>query len=200
MKAETTAVIWVDVDNEFLDEKGKLHGAVKEVLDENRVVENMNEVSRRARAAGAQVFFMPIQFSEDYREMGDDPNGIFRLVKDAGALKKGTWGTEVAQCLQVEDGDVVLGDKSTTCAFASTNLEGELRRRGVTHVALGGLLTNVCVESTMRTAYDKGFKVLSLTDCSATVSSSSHEAAVTHDWPMFSTPVTHQEFLEQLAP
>ncbi|MCH9647996.1 MAG: cysteine hydrolase [Deltaproteobacteria bacterium] len=198
MNPETTAVIWVDVDNEFLEEKGKLHGAVKEVLEKNRVVANMNELSRRAREAGVQVFFMPIQFSENYKEMGDDPDGIFKVVKDAGALKKGTWGAEVAQCLQVEDGDVVLGEKNTTCAFASTSLEEELRRRGVTHLALGGLLTNVCVESTMRTAYDKGFKVFSLTDCSATVSLSSHEAAVTHDWPLFSTPMTHSEFLGQL--
>lgn len=199
MNPKSNAIVWVDVDNEFLSEHGKLHGAVKEVLEKNHVVENMNELNRRAREKGVHVFFVPILFSDDYHEMGDDPQGIFRVVKEAGALKRGTWGTEVAESLEVHESDTVIDDKTSTCAFATTRLDDELRRRGITDIAVGGLLTNVCVESTLRTAYDKGYTLYSLTDCSATLSPESHDAAITHNWPLFSAPTTHREFIEKLG-
>ena len=56
------------------------------------------------------------------------------------------------------------------CGFASTNLVFILRSRGIKTVALGGFLTNCCVESTMRTAYEKGYDVITLKDCTATLS------------------------------
>lgn len=43
-----------------------------------------------------------------------------------------------------------------------------LRQRGVTTIALGGFLTNCCVESTMRSAYERGYQVVTLKDCVAT--------------------------------
>jgi len=43
-----------------------------------------------------------------------------------------------------------------------------LRQRGVTTIALGGFLTNCCVESTMRSAYERGYQVFTLKDCVAT--------------------------------
>lgn len=200
MDPKKTAVIWIDPDNEFLDARGKLHGAVKTVLEENRVVENINALNRHARSHGVQTFFVPIAFSDDYREMGDDPQGIFAVVKDADALQRDTWGTQVADVLEVAADDVVIGDKSTTCAFETTRLDAELKRRGITHVAIGGLLTNVCVESTLRSAYDKGYTVYAVTDCSATLSPEAHQASIDHNWPLFATPVTHDALIAALEP
>jgi ureidoacrylate peracid hydrolase len=84
-------------------------------------------------------------------------------------------------------------------AFASTNLDFILRSRGITTIALGGFLTNCCVESTMRTAYEKGYNVITLTDCTATVSEDEQRLAIEKNYPMFSRPVKHEEFLEQLG-
>ncbi len=51
-------------------------------------------------------------------------------------------------------------------AFPGSDLEDQLKANGIETVAIGGFLTNCCVESTMRTAYEKGFNVITLTDCS----------------------------------
>jgi nicotinamidase-related amidase len=51
----------------------------------------------------------------------------------------------------------------------------------------------------MRTAYELGYDVVTLKDCAATVSQEAHENAVQHDFPMFSHPMTHDEFLTKLA-
>ena len=198
MDPKNTAIVLVDDDNDFLSEDGKLYGAVKKVLERNQVVANINGLVNKARTKGVTIVHVPIVFSADYREMGDEPYGIFKVVKDTGAFQRDTWGAKVADVLDVQDSDIVVDNKSTTCAFATTDLDKVLGELGITHVALGGLLTNICIETTMRTAYDRGYKVYALTDCSATVGNEQQEASIKNNWPMFSVPLNHDDFLNQL--
>ena len=58
------------------------------------------------------------------------------------------------------DGDIVIEGKSGLDCFASTNLDFILRQRGITDLVIAGFLTNCCVELTMRSAYEKGFRVV----------------------------------------
>ena len=61
---------------------------------------------------------------------------------------------------------------------------------------LSGFLTNCCVESTMRTAYEKGFNVVTLTDLTATTTSEGQAAATGGTFGMFSSPMTSSEFVD----
>ena len=61
-------------------------------------------------------------------------------------------------------------------------------------MALAGFLTNCCVESTMRSAYERGYEVITLTDCLAGTSPEEHANAITYDYPMFSKPMTGGDF------
>lgn len=198
MDPKNTAIVLVDDDNDFLSEGGKLHGAIKEVLQDNQVVDNINDLISKARTKGVKIVHVPIAFSADYHEMGEEPYGVFKVVKDTGAFQRDTWGARVADVLDVRDTDIVVDNKSTTCAFATTDLDKILGEHSITNVILGGLLTNICIETTMRTAYDKGYKVYTLTDCSATVNNEQQEASVKNNWPMFSIPLTHDDILNQL--
>ncbi|CAN5359718.1 hypothetical protein BH23ACT7_BH23ACT7_12890 [soil metagenome] len=83
--------------------------------------------------------------------------------------------------------------------FASTNLDFMLRSKGIRTVVLGGFLTNCCVESTMRSAYENGYAVITLTDCVAATSVEEHDNAISYDFPMFSKPMTADEVIEQLS-
>jgi ureidoacrylate peracid hydrolase len=198
MNPENTAIVLVDDDNDFLTEGGKLHGAVKQVLESNNVVANINDLTDKAREKGVLVIHVPIMFSSNYHEMGDAPYGIFKVVKDTGAFQRDTWGAKVADVLEVQDSDIVVDGKSSTCAFATTDLKAILGKHGIKTIALGGLLTNICIESTMRTAYDQGFEVYTLTDCSATLDEETQRTAIELDWPMFSKPLSHDKFLKAL--
>ena len=62
--------------------------------------------------------------------------------------------------------------------------------RGCHGGRFGGFLTNCCVESTMRSAYEKGFEVVTLTDCVGATSAEEHTNAITYDYPMFSKPMS----------
>ncbi|MDB4064891.1 cysteine hydrolase [Flavobacteriaceae bacterium] len=95
-----------------------------------------------------------------------------------------------------EKEDVVVEGKRGLCGFHSTNLDFILRSKCIKNVAIAGFLTNCCVESTMRTAYESGYNVVTLTDCCAGLSTEEHNNAIEKDFPMFSQPMASTAFLE----
>merc|ERR1712061_411337 len=98
-----------------------------------------------------------------------------------------------------EDGDVVVTGKKGLDAFPGTDLEVQLKLHGIETIALAGFLTNCCVESTMRSACEKGFNVISLTDCTAATSVEGQAAATQGTFGMFSLPLNAQAFIDELA-
>ena len=94
-----------------------------------------------------------------------------------------------------QEGDLVVKGKSGLCGFHSTNLDFLLRQNDIMNVVLAGFLTNCCVESSMRTAYEHGYKVYTLKDCCAATSIAGQEAAFEHTFGMFSIPTTSDELI-----
>lgn len=199
MNPKETVVVLIEFQNEFASPSGGLYEAVKEVLEKNQTIPNTVDLVAKARAKGVQLIYVPIAFSEDYREMQPVPFGILKGVKDGKLFIKGSKAAEIIDELKPQSGDLVLEGKRGLCGFASTNLDFILRQHGFKNVALAGFLTNVCVESSMRSAYDLGYNVITLTDCTATTSMEIQEFTVKTNYPIYSHPMTHHEFLAQLA-
>jgi nicotinamidase-related amidase len=196
---KTTAVILIEYQNEFTTEGGVLHGAVAGVMKETGMLENSKKLAAEARRKGAAILHAPITFAAGYGELSAHPYGILKGVVDGKAFVKGSWGAAFVAGLEPEAGDIVIEGKRGLDTFASTNIDFILRNKGITTVALGGFLTNCCVESTMRTAYEHGFEVITLTDCVAATSAEEHHNAIKHDFPMFSKPMTSGAFLAALG-
>jgi nicotinamidase-related amidase len=199
MDPKNTAVVLVEFQNDFTTEGGTLHGAVQGVMESTGMLENAQAAVAAARAAGATIVHAPIQFAEGYNEITSTPYGILKGVVDSNSFVKGTWGAQIIDVLAPQDGDIVLEGKRGLDAFASTNLDFILRSKGIQTVVLGGFLTNCCVESTMRSAYERGFEVITLTDCVGATSAEEHANAITYDYPMFSKPMTAADFAGLLA-
>jgi nicotinamidase-related amidase len=140
----------------------------------------------------------PITFAEGYNEISAHPYGILKGVVDGNAFVKGTWGAHIVDDLAPQEGDIVVEGKRGLDTFASTNLDFMLRSKGITTIALGGFLTNCCVESTMRSGYENGYQVITLNDCVAATSIAEHDNALTYDFPMFSEPMSANEFIAEL--
>jgi nicotinamidase-related amidase len=81
MNVKQTAVVLLELQNDFLNEGGKLYPLLKPVLEAYDVKANQNALIRAARANGMLIVYVPIGFSADYREMGDAPYGILQAVK-----------------------------------------------------------------------------------------------------------------------
>ena len=196
---QTTAVVLIEYQNDFTSEGGVLHNAVEEVMGKTNMLANTKRVVDAARAAGVTVMHAPITFAKGYGELSAHPYGILKGVVDGQCFVKGSWGAAIIDELAPREGDIVIEGKRGLDTFASTNLDFILRSKEITTIALGGFLTNCCVESTMRTGYEHGYQVLTLTDCMAAASLEQHANAITFDVPMFSRPTTSGEFIGALA-
>lgn len=199
MDPKTTAVVLIEFQNDFTTDGGALHGAVADSMTATNMLANSAQVATAARDAGAAVIHVPIEFAPGYGEITNHPYGILKGVVDSNAFVKGGWGAAITDEMAPEQGDIVVEGKRGLDAFGSTNLDFILRSKGIQTVALAGFLTNCCVESTMRSAYERGFDVVTLTDCVAATSAEEHQNAVTYDYPMFSRPMTGTEFVDQLG-
>jgi ureidoacrylate peracid hydrolase len=160
---------------------------------------NTVHLATKARAAGVTVMFAPISFAKGYREITSEPYGILKGVVDAHAFVRGTWGAEIVDSLSPGSEDIIIEGKRGLDTFASTNLDFILRSRGMKTLVVAGFLTNCCVESTVRTGYEKGFSMIALSDCTATLSEEEQRFTFEKDLPMFSRIVTHKEFLSDLV-
>jgi nicotinamidase-related amidase len=185
----TTALVLIEFQNDFTSEGGVLHGAVAPVMEKTGMLEKTKALVDAARAAGVTIMHAPITFAAGYAELSRHPYGVLKGVVDGNAFVKGSWGAAIVDDLAPAEGDIVVEGKRGLDTFASTNLDFILRSKGITTVVLAGFLTNCCVESTMRSAYENGYRVITLTDCVAATSAEEHDNAITYDYPMFSIPV-----------
>ena len=199
MDPKQTALVLIEYQNDFTSEGGTLHGAVKQVMESSNMLANTVETVKKARELGITIIYEPITFTDDYHELTAEPYGILKGVVDSKSFRKGSWGAEIIDVLKPEPQDIVIEGKRGLCGFASTNLDFILRSRGITNIALGGFLTNCCVESTMRSGYEKGYNVVTLKDCTATLSEEEQRMAVEKNYPMFSRPMDHNDFLAEVS-
>jgi len=79
--------------------------------------------------------------------------------------------------LQPRDGEIVIA-KPGKGAFYATDLHAHLDRRKITHLLITGVTTEVCVQTTMREANDRGFECVILSDCCAATDKGNHDAAL----------------------
>ena len=199
MKAKETALILIEFQNEFCKEGGKLFDGVKDEIDRQSTIPNAVRLAEGAREKGALVIHTPFVFNEQY--FGEHKmEGIVKAVADGDAFREGTWGAEIIDEMKPKEGDKLVGGKSTLCGFNNTNLEKILKESNIKNVVIGGFLTNFCVESTARTAYDKGYGVTVIKDATAANSSDEQNYVEEKIFPLLGQALSVDQFLSQLEP
>jgi biuret amidohydrolase len=141
---------------------------------------NFLEASKRAlvgaRQAGWTITHVHIAFAADYSDLMRNCR-LFLKTETLGALKRGSWGAAALAGFEPADGEIVV---VTNCnsGFRRTELESELRERGITRVNVMGLATQFSVEHTVRDAADIGFGVRLFADCCASGDMAAHRASL----------------------
>jgi len=100
--------------------------------------------------------------------------------------------------LERQSSDLVV-TKRTWGAFASTDLEAQLKAKGVTQVVVTGVATGTGVEATARQAYEHGFNVTLALDAMTDVRPEAHEYSLTHVFPRLGETGSTQDIIDLLA-
>jgi ureidoacrylate peracid hydrolase len=156
---EKTALVNVDMQNCFVE------GYPISAPDGPAVEERINRLADFCREAGIQVIHTSHVVRPDGSNVGvlDE---IIPPVKD-GVINKGAESAELHSGLKVKEGDVLL-DKPRFGSFHGTDLELILRSKGIDTIIITGIATNVCCETTAREANVRDFRVLFVSDGTAT--------------------------------
>lgn len=185
-------MVLIEYQNEFTTEGGKLHDAVKACMESTNMLANSSSLMNELRSKGCKILHVPIMFDKGHNEIGASA-GILSGIKEGETFVRGEFGSEFHPDMKPDEKDLVVHGKLGLCGFFSTNLDFLLRQKGVKNVVLGGFLTNCCIESTMRTAYEHGYNVYTLKDCTAATSLEAYNASFEHSFGMFSTITNSEE-------
>ena len=188
-----TALLLIAFQNEFASPGGKLHDSVKSEMLRTDMINKTVMLAEVARATGAYVFYVPFVIDCEESDHPSKDLGILKDRRDKNLFAKGKWNSEFIDDHKPRNCDIVVKGKCGLDSFVGSNLEELLQDRGIETVIIGGFRTNCCVESTVRSAFEKGYNVIGLTDGTACNSMYQHLAATEGTFKIFGTPLSCEQ-------
>ena len=165
MNLSKALLLVVDMQRSFCESDGvavrvggPLHGI-------EAVTENLVGYVGQARREGMRIAYTRHGYAPDYSDQGRSAGSfpISHAVRELGGVIRGSDDHQIISALAPEAGDIVI-DKVRLDAFLHTSLESTLRGLGVDSIVVGGCVTNFCVETTVRSAWQRDFDVTVLAD------------------------------------
>lgn len=173
-----TAVIVVDMQNDFGAKGGALDLAGIDISGIRQAIAPIAKVLASARHAGIKIVYLKMAFRPDLSDFGapDTPNRLKHLPLNVGKsihapdgresriLIRDTWNTDIVDELKPQANDFVIY-KHRFSGFYQTDLDSTLKKLGIQHLIVTGCTTSVCVESTVRDAMFRDYSCVLLEDC-----------------------------------
>ncbi len=205
---QNVCLLIIDMQNEFLSPNG--YFALKQgwpVESFQGCITQCQKLHRAAQESGCRVIYTATGYSPDGSDsyvachtilptIFIEPDGRPRTT-DA-AVVKGSWGAQIIPELAPAGEDYVI-HKRRFNAFYQTELEHMLRCWKVDTLLVCGMITEVCVESTIREAFVRGFDVLEVRDAVGSWNQQRHEASLQAVDFSFGRVIDTQTALELLA-
>jgi len=171
------ALLVVDMQNGFCHPEGSFTRIDMGLEGAAEAVHNAAIAVAQARRAGIPVVFTRHLYRPGRADEGRALKQNSPALAGVDGLAAGTWDAEVVAELGWEPRDLTV-DKVRFDAFQWTSLEPLLRGLGVDELVVCGVVTNICVETTIRSAFMRDFPVILLADCCAAQTRRLHELSV----------------------
>src|ERR1700729_2285293 len=184
LNAKKTALVLIDLQNSTVGVNTAPHAAVQ-------VVANSKKLAEAFRAAGAPVIYVNVDFNGFLKPPADQPFNMGDKPIPAAA-------SEIAPSAGFHPGDILV-TKRHWGAFAGTDLEQQLKNRGIDTVVLTGISTNVGVESTARQGTGLGFAFVLVEDACSAQDAEQHRYAFEEVFPRLTRVRSTDEVLTSLA-
>jgi nicotinamidase-related amidase len=181
----TTALISIDLQHGIVGRPLAPHPA-------DQVIRNTVRAADALRAKGGTVVFVHVQLDDMLHLPADAP------TRTPDAPPPPAEASQLLPQLNIQPRDVVI-TKRQWGAFYSTNLEQQLRRRGIRTIVMSGIATNFGVESTARAAYDQGFAQIFLEDAMTSMDADAHRFAIQAIFPRMGQVRSTEDFVAALG-
>ena len=207
-----TAVIVVDMQNDFVSKGGMFDHKGLEISMNQAAVAPTAKVLSAAREAGIRIIYLKMGFKPDLSDLGapDSVNRERHMFLNVGEAMKApdgsegrflvrdTWNTEIVSELRPQKGDIVLY-KTRFSGFYDTSLDANLKKLRAKYLIFTGVTTSICVESTVRDAMFRDYLPIVLEDCVAEpigydLERSNHEASLLAIQTLFGWVSTSDSF------
>ncbi|GFZ86652.1 hydrolase [Dyella caseinilytica] len=181
-----TALVLIDLQKGILPFAGGPHNA-------SDVLHKASALIKRFHDLQVPVVLVRVGWSADF---GDAPRQLVDQPLPAMTFPPEWW--EIPAELGAIDSDIRI-TKRQWGAFYGTELELQLRRRGIENIVLGGISTNIGVESTARNAWELGFSLIFAEDAMSAASGEQHKFALEHIFPRIGRVRSTAQVLEMLG-
>ena len=168
---KTTALVLIDFQRDFMEPGGFGDTLGNDVSLLQAIVPATARMLDAWRKAGGWVVHTREAHQPDLSDCPPakrDRGSPTLRIGDAGPMGRilvvGEPGSQIIDALSPIDGELVI-DKPGKGAFYATGLQAALQERGITHLLFGGVTTEVCVQTSMREATDRGYDCLLIEDC-----------------------------------
>lgn len=185
LNAKKTALVIIDLQEGILPFAGGPHRA-------DEVVTRAAKLAEKCRQQGSPVIMVRVGWSADFAEALKQP-----VDAQTGAVKLPENWWVYPPALGKQDSDIEVS-KRQWGAFYGTDLELQLRRRGIDTIVLCGISTNIGVESTARNAWELGFSLIIAEDACSAASAEQHQGSMTHIFPRIARVRSVEEILQAL--
>jgi nicotinamidase-related amidase len=179
-----TALVLIDLQNAIVGMSPVPHSAAQ-------VVENSRKLAEAFRAHGAPVVYVRVDLNDFMKLPVDQPHNRGDKPVPAEA-------SEITPSAGFQHGDILV-TKRHWGAFAGTDLEQQLKSRGIDTVVLSGISTNAGVESTARQGTGLGFAFVLVEDACSSQNADHHRFAFENIFPRLTRVRTTDEVLASLA-
>lgn len=166
-----TALVLIDMQRDFIEPGGFGASLGNDVSLLEAIVPATRAVLEAWRRAGGWVVHTREAHLSDLsdcppskRDRGQPTLRIGDVGPMGRVLVRGEPGSRIIDALAPVEGELVI-DKPGKGMFHATGLHEILQARGITHLLFGGVTTEVCVQTSMREANDRGYEGLLLEDC-----------------------------------
>lgn len=168
-----------------------LQKGIVNMADGQAVVDKAAQVVEYFRQQEGFIAFVHV----DFLDGRDQLNPITDQTNGEATQPPADWSAFVPE-LKVGDNDYVV-TKRQWGAFFGTDLDIQLRRRGIDTIVLGGISTNIGVESTAREVFQHGYNQIFLTDAMKATTIEEHEASCSYIFPKIGKLRTVEQFLAE---
>lgn len=191
---KNSALVLIEYQNEWLDEGSKLYKMMKDKEQFTNSVRNSKKALEHAREIGMKVIHVPLILSEDYKEFGINAKYGLRAV----IPQVKTWQNEnkdFHKDFLPNKNEFIVKGRLGASAFSGSNLDNILRNNEINTVFLIGYATNVCVESTLREAHDKGYNSVIISDSTSSFTKEEKDFFINNIVHHFGVDISTKEFL-----